>query len=141
MKGKQAVALVSKQQKQAMFEAAENLSDKQKAFIDNLFTPGTTQQQAAIKAGYAEKSAHVAASRNLKLPNVQEYLNACVQDAIQSNSVMALQAVADLTTTAKSPYVRLQAAQDILDRAGHKPVDKSMVAVRGEMNVNINLGD
>lgn len=130
---------VAKVQKEAMADTALALSDKQKAFVDNLFVPGTSQKQAAINAGYAEGSAHVTASRNLRLPHVQEYINACVQEAIQTSSVRALLNVAQLSETANSEYVKLQACQDILDRAGHKAVDKSMVAVRGEMNVNIDL--
>ena len=119
--------------------AAEKLTDKQRMFIDNLFIPGTTQEQAAINAGYAKRSAKVQASRNLKVSAVQEYLNTCVQEAIQSNSIRALNTVANLSDSANSSYVRLQAAQDILDRAGHKPVDKSAVAIKGDMTVHIDL--
>ena len=119
--------------------AAEKLTDKQRMFIDNLFIPGTTQEQAAINAGYAKRSAKVQASRNLKVSAVQEYLNTCVQEAIQSNSIRALNTVANLSDSANSSYVRLQAAQDILARAGHKPVDKSAVAIKGDMTVHIDL--
>ncbi|MEK9909131.1 MAG: terminase small subunit [Candidatus Thalassarchaeaceae archaeon] len=119
--------------------AAEKLTPKQRALVDNLFLPGTTQEEAAINAGYAQTSAKVTASRTLRLPHVQEYINACVQEGIQSNSIRALGVVAELSDTANSDYVRLQAAQDILDRAGHKPVEKSAVAVRGELSVNIDL--
>ncbi len=119
--------------------AAEKLTDKQRTFVDNLFIPGTTQEQAAINAGYAKRSAKVQASRNLKVSAVQEYLNTCVQEAIQSNSIRALNTVANLSDSANSSYVRLQAAQDILDRAGHKPVDKSAVAIKGDMTVHIDL--
>ena len=108
-------------------------------FIDNLFIPGTTQEQAAINAGYAKRSAKVQASRILKVSAVQEYLNTCVQEAIQSNSIRALNTVASLSDSANSSYVRLQAAQDILDRAGHKPVAKSAVAIKGDMTVHIDL--
>ena len=119
--------------------AAEKLTPKQHALVDNMFLPNTTQREAAVQAGYAERSAHVAASRVLRLPHVQDYISACVQEGIQSNSIRALGVVADLSDAAKSDYVRLQAAQDILDRAGHKPVEKSAVAVRGELSVNIDL--
>ena len=128
-----------KAEKALMVKTASSLTPKQKHFVDNLFTPGTTHVKAAIDAGYAERSAHVAASRTLRLPHVQEYINACVQEAIQTPSIRAMSQVAQLSTSAKSEYVRLQAGQDILDRAGHKAIDKSMVAVRGEVNVNIDL--
>jgi len=119
--------------------AAEKLTDKQRGFVDNLFIPGMTHEQAAINAGYAQRSASVQASRNLKVPAVQEYLNTCVQEAIQSNSIRAINAVADLSNNARSAYVRLQASQDILDRAGHRPIEKSAIAHKGEMTVRIDL--
>jgi len=128
-----------KTEKALMVKKADALTSLQKQFVDNLFTPGTTHVQAAIDAGYAERSAHVAASRTLRLAHVQEYINACVAEAVQTHSIRALTQVAQLSTSAKSEYVRLQAGQDILDRAGHKAIDKSMVAVRGEVNVNIDL--
>jgi hypothetical protein len=36
--------------------------------------------------------------------------------------------------------VRLMAAQDLLDRAGFKPVERTMHAVAGELTVKIDLG-
>jgi|TARA_B110000503_G_C7089541_1_gene388783 phage terminase small subunit len=120
--------------------AAESLTDKQKLLVDNMFLPGMTQEQAAVNAGYTKHSAASAASRNLKLPHVQEYMNACVQDAIQSHSIRALAAVVHISEHARGDKTKLEAAQDLLDRAGHKPVEKQQVAIRGEMNVSINLG-
>lgn len=128
-------------QKALIEEAGANLTDKQRAFVDALFLPNTTQTEAAVIAGYAAKSAHVAASRTLRLPAVQEYLTTCVQDGISVSAVKALSVVGDLQQGAKSDYVRLQAAQDVLDRAGYKPVEKHAHAIRGELVVNIDLSD
>ena len=41
--------------------SAEKLNDRQKALVDNMLIPGTTQEAAAIQAGYAAESAHVQA--------------------------------------------------------------------------------
>ncbi len=123
----------------AMEEAGSKLTAKQRAFVDNLFLPNVTQTEAAVKAGYAEGVAHVTASRTLKLPHVQEYLKTCVQEGIAVSAVKAIGVVDDLQDTAKSDYVKLQAAQDVLDRAGYKPVEKHAHAVRGELVVNIDL--
>lgn len=125
--------------KKAIGLAGEALTPKQKAFVDNLFLPGLTQVEAAIKAGYAPRSADVAASRTIRLPHVVDYLDECVNRGVRGMAAGALGVVQDLSTTAKSPYVRLQAAQDILDRAGHKPIEKSMVGLVGELNVKIDL--
>ena len=128
-------------QKALIEEAGANLTDKQRAFVDALFLPNTTQTEAAVMAGYAEKSAHVAASRTLRYPHVQEYLKTCVQDGISVSAIKALGVVDDLQDRAKSDYVRLQAAQDVLDRAGYKPIEKHAHAIRGELTVNIDLSD
>lgn len=124
--------------KKALELAGNELTDFQKAFVDNLFTPGTTQEEAAIAAGYNPRSAGVAASRNLRLPHVIEYLDVCVNRGIKLNAVSAAMVVKDLSDASKSPYVRLQAAQDILDRAGHKPATGPTMTV-GELNVHIDL--
>jgi hypothetical protein len=60
--------------------------------------------------------------------------------------VFGLSAIAALNTTrrlsqgAKSEYVQLQASQDLLDRAGYKPIDRSQVQVAGDIRVSIDLG-
>tara|TARA_R100000664_G_C2755950_1_gene143723 strand:+ start:1405 stop:1812 length:408 start_codon:yes stop_codon:yes gene_type:complete len=130
---------LTKADKSAIEEAGQLITDQQRMFIDNLFIPGITQKQAAISAGYAEKSAHVAASRILRYPKVMDYLDACVNHGMKLSAIRAAQVVVELSESANSPYVRLQAAQDTLDRAGHKPIDRSMVAVKGELNVTIDL--
>jgi phage terminase small subunit len=125
--------------KSVMEQAASRLTTMQRAFVDNLFTPGLTQEEAAVKAGYSPRSAHVIASRTLRLPHVVDYIDACVNRGVKVFAAGALGVVKKLSESAKSPYVQLQAAQDLLDRAGHKPVEKSMVAVQGELRVNIDL--
>jgi hypothetical protein len=44
-----------------------------------------------------------------------------------------------LASGAKSEYVQLEAAKDILDRAGFKPIDRSQVQVAGDIRVSIDL--
>jgi hypothetical protein len=130
--------IVTKADKLAIEDAATDLTDRQRALVDNLFIPGITQEEAAVKAGYSPKSAHVEASRTLRKPKVIEYLDACVNHGIKANAVSAVMVVKDLSDQAKSPLVRLQAAQDILNRAGHAPDNKPVVNV-GELTVNIDL--
>lgn len=129
---------VTKADKNALELAASDLTDMQRALVDNLFTPGTTQEEAAIKAGYSVKSAAIEASRTLRKPKVLEYLDACVNHGVKAMAVGALNVVKDMSEQAKSPLVRLNAAQDILDRAGHQVDNKPIVQV-GELTVNIDL--
>jgi hypothetical protein len=118
--------------------AGSKLSDMQRALVDNLFTPGVNQEEAAVLAGYAPNSASVSASRVLRLPHVQEYLDVCVNGGIKSMAIGASMVVKELSDSAKSPLVRLQAAQDILNRSGHQPAPSQVVSV-GNLTVNIDL--
>jgi phage terminase small subunit len=129
---------ITKAKKNAIEEAGQGLTDMQRNFVNNLFIPGITQEEAAIQAGYSARSADTVASKTIRLPHVRDYLAECVEHSIHVSSVNAVNVVNELSNGAKSPYVRLQAAQDILDRAGHKPKDGAAINV-GELVVNIDL--
>jgi hypothetical protein len=45
-----------------------------------------------------------------------------------------------LSESAKSEYVQLEASKDILDRAGYKAPDKHMHLHAGDIKVSIDLG-
>jgi hypothetical protein len=49
-------------------------------------------------------------------------------------------AIEGLVAGAKSEYVRLEAAKDLLDRAGFKPIERKQVASAGEVKVVFDLG-
>lgn len=118
------------------------LTKKQMALVDTLLQEGGTIKAAAEKAGYAPgESGRSLAYKTLKLPHVQEYMAQATQERLGLNALMAVQRVAGLAQGAKSEYVQLQAAQDILDRAGYKPIDRSQVMVAGDIRVSIDLGD
>lgn len=119
------------------------LTAKQKALVDYLVENGGTQRQAAEAVGYAPgDSARTAASKALAQPHVQEYMHSLVRTHIGTTGLSsALATVTKLTTAAKSEYVRLQAAQDLLDRAGFKPVDRAQLQMVGNVSISIDLGD
>lgn len=117
------------------------LTEKQMALVDTLVTTGGTLKEAAKAAGYAPgESGRVSASRAIKLPHVQQYMMQRVTEELGLAATGAVSTVGRLARGAKSEYVRLQAAQDILDRAGFKPVDRSQVMVAGDIKVSIDLG-
>jgi phage terminase small subunit len=121
--------------------ATQKLTKKQMALVDNLVATGCTLREAAEKAGYAEgESGRVSASRTIRLPHVQQYMMQRVTEQLGLNATVAAAKVMTLARGAKSEYVQLQAAQDILDRAGFKPIDRSQVQVAGDIRVSIDLG-
>ena len=119
----------------------KKLTKKQQALVDILLAEGGSIAAAAEKAGYAPgDSGKVTAYKTLKLPHVQQYMARATQERIGLNALVAVQKVANLAQGAKSEYVQLQAAQDILDRAGYKPIDRSQVQIAGDIRVSIDLG-
>ena len=121
--------------------ATQKLTKRQMALIDHLVATGEPLAKAAEAAGYAEgESGRVTASKTIRLPHVQQYMMQRVAETIGLNATSAAAQVMKLATGAKSEYVKLEAAKDILDRAGFKPVDRSQVQVAGDIRVSIDLG-
>ena len=116
------------------------LTKKQKTLVDTIVALGCSIKEASSKSGYAEGEAgRVTASKTLRLPHVQEYMQQCIRQSIGLNATIASRKVLDLASSAKSEYVQLEASKDILDRAGYKPVEKSMSLVQGNISVSIDL--
>ena len=95
------------------------LTKKQMTLVDTIVAFGCSITEASRKAGYAEgESGRVTASKTLRLPHVQEYMQQRIRDSIGINATIASRKVLDLASSAKSEYVQLEASKDILDRAG-----------------------
>lgn len=120
--------------------AVTKLTRKQMALVDTLVAEGCSIKEAAGKAGYADgESGRVTASKALKLPHVQQYMMQAVTESLGVNATLAASKLMKLASGAKSEYVQLEASKDILDRAGFKPIDKSMHLHAGEIKVSIDL--
>lgn len=113
------------------------LTEQRKMFVDEyLKLRCKNATQAAINAGYSEKSASAQASQILKDTEVSEYLNQrkteisrdlqqeFIYDALEARKVM----YAIMINEEAADKDRLAAAKDFLDRAGFKPTE----------NVNVN---
>ena len=106
---------------------------QQKLFVDEyLRLRKKNQTQAAINAGYSEKSASSQASQLLNNPKVLEYLNerekAIIQELQQEFIFDALEARKVMYEIMKKEDAenrdKINVAKDFLDRAGFKPTDK-----------------
>ena len=119
-------------------ETAAKLTDMQRAFVRELVSNGGDRTEAAIHAGYSPHTAREQAYELLAKPHVmQAVLEATMMEFIGD----APKAQAKLTQllNAKSEYVSLEAAKEILDRAGLKPVQKHDHRVAGDIQVSIDL--
>ena len=119
----------------------KKLTPKQTALVDTLVATGCSIRQAAADAGYADgESGRVSASKTIRLPHLQQYMMQRIQEQLGLNATMAAARVMTLAQGARSEHVQLEAAKDILDRAGFKPIDRSQVQVAGDIKVSIDLG-
>jgi phage terminase small subunit len=114
-------------------------------FVTEYIKNGNNATQAAISAGYSEKTAYSQGSRLLKSVEVQQYLNITQQnlnrdlrqifaeDAVEAYQVLRKIMLND----AAMDKDRITAARDILDRGGYKPVEK----FSGDLQVGVTIMD
>lgn len=103
------------------------LTEQNKVFVEKFIElKCKSQTQAAILAGYSPRSAASQATELLKKPEIQEYLRERkmallkeIQEKIVFNALEAVDVIYDIMTDCEAKNTeRLNAARDILDRAG-----------------------
>lgn len=117
------------------------LTEQRKLFVDEYIKlKCKNAKQAAINAGYSEKSAQSQSSQILKDSEVSEYLEKrkseisqelrqeFIFDALEAKKVM----YEIMTNPEAENRDRLSAAKDFLDRAGFKPSED--VRLSGQVN-------
>ena len=115
------------------------LTKKQELLVMSVAN-GKNITEASQEAGYSKgESGRVTASKTLKLPHVQQRLFQEIQSSIGLSATKSLKQVINLSNTAKSEYVRLEASKDLLDRAGHKPIERNQTQIVGDFKINIDL--
>jgi len=112
------------------------LTDKQQAFVDHYVSTGGKVGIASQRAGYSSRTS---GSTLLRDPKVIKAIQERMTDAIGVHAVAALGTVVKLAKSARSDYVRLEAAKDLLDRAGYKPPDKQLVKLSGDLSVSFDI--
>ena len=124
---------------QALTKIDDRLTDKQAAFVVAYVENGGKTTDAAHEAGYSEKAAASAGTRNLAIPLIQQ---AILKQTLSRIGMAAPQAVATimrLAEGARSEYVQLEAAKDLLDRAGFKPPDRVEHQIDGTLNLSFDV--
>ena len=122
-----------------MKSIAKPIPDKAKKLVQLLIETGCTIKSAALQIGYKGNSARVTASTLLHKPEVQEYYLQQVRNKIGYSTHKALSSVINLSSSAQSEYVKLEASKDLLDRAGFKPAEKNQHVISGDFSINIDL--
>ena len=119
------------------------LTDKQRALVDTIVATGCSIKDAAEKAGYStngsKEAGRISASRTLRLPKVQTYMQSRIAQTLGLGAVSASRKLIDLSSGARSEYVQLEASRDILDRVGMRAPDKVAHNVTGDIKINNDL--
>jgi phage terminase small subunit len=115
------------------------LTELQDRFIDAYVTNGGRIEQAAIEAGYSEASARTLGSRLLKDDKVLQEIYRRTVSKVAVSAPKALHIVEQLAQSSRSDKVRLEAAMDLLNRAGLKAPERIDHRVGGEIHVQIDL--
>jgi phage terminase small subunit len=119
------------------------LTEKQRALVDTIVATGCSIKDAAEKAGYStngsKEAGRISASRTLRLPKVQTYMQSRIAQTLGLGAVSASRKLIDLSSGARSEYVQLEASRDILDRVGMRAPDKVAHNVTGDIKINIDL--
>ena len=119
------------------------LTEKQKKLVDTIVTTGCSIKEGAKIAGYSskgsEEAGRVSASRTLRLPKVQSYMQRSIANTLGLGAVSASRKLIDLSSGARSEYVQLEASRDILDRVGLRAPDKVAHNIPGDIKINIDL--
>jgi phage terminase small subunit len=123
----------------AITDESKPLTAKMMRFVEAYLANDGNGTKAAITAGYGQKSAHVTASRLLKLPKVQDALRYGVDAIMQRGMVKAANRMVKLVNH-KSAYIGYEASKDILDRTG-VGVGDGKGSGRGGLQVNITIND
>jgi len=114
------------------------MTGKQERFVE-AFAITQNASEAARTAGYSEKTAGEIGYENLRKPDIRvaiEERTAEIREKFLNKADEAAQTLFDLSADPNTPpAVRVNAAKEILDRAGLKPVDKS------ELNISANAKD
>ena len=121
----------------------DDLTDKQRQLVDTIVASGCSIKEAAEKAGYStngsKEAGRISASRTLRLPKVQTYMQQVVAQSLGLGAVSASRKMIELSSGARSEYVQLEASRDILDRVGMRAPDKVAHNIQGDIKINIDL--
>tara|TARA_R110000765_G_scaffold103804_1_gene193435 strand:+ start:311 stop:778 length:468 start_codon:yes stop_codon:yes gene_type:complete len=106
------------------------LTEKEHNFIINLVDNHMEPEQAFHASGYTATSSS-AKNRSKRLQrHLWRHVEKRIQEKVSETATLALSVLEDLMRSAESENVKLNAARDILSRAGYDAVHKQETTVR-----------
>lgn len=119
---------------------AMKLNKRQRQMIRYMVRSGLKPKDAAIKAGYAEKSAKRVAYDTLATAEGAGYRQILALNKMNDLAIQSMNTAEELLDS-KSDRVRMEVAQDLMDRAGMRAPDRVEHNHQGDISISINLGD
>lgn len=114
----------------------QELTPMQEAFVEHYVQTGGKVGISATRAGYSDRTR---GSQLLRDPKVIKAIQLRMLDEIGTSAVSALGTVKKLAKSARSDYVRLEAAKDLLNRAGYVQPDRHLIRVSGDLSVSFDI--
>lgn len=115
------------------------LTEQQDAFVDEYVTNGGDAMKAVAAAGYTGQRLDQRRNHLLAHPTVLAEIQRRTAQALGHLAPKALATLSRLVGTARSEYVQLQAAMDVLDRLGMRAPERQEHTVSGDLKVVIDL--
>jgi hypothetical protein len=108
----------------------KNLTEKEHNFIINLVDNNLPPEEAFHKAGYsAEKSSASNRSKRLQR-HLFRHIERRISERVGETATLALSVLESLMRTADSENVKLNAARDILSRAGYDAIQRQETTIK-----------
>ncbi len=122
-----------------MAKQSKQLTAKEQAFVEAYVRLDGNREAAVLEAGYNSSYPRQQAHDLLKKPHIMQAILEETGMRLVSSAPKALATLHRLLD-AKSDYVSLEAAKDILDRSGFKPSEKHDHRISGDVSISIDLG-
>lgn len=119
-------------------KSTKDLTDKERAFVQAYVEFDGNREQAINEAGYNTVYPRQLAVELLRKPHIIQALLEETGLKLVSSAPKALATLQRLMD-AKSDYVALEAARDVLDRSGFKSTEKHDHRITGDVSIQIDL--
>ena len=117
-----------------------NLTPKQKAFADYYIELGNATE-AAIKAGYNEKTARFIASENLTKPNIKKYIEEKIKQIESDRIAKAEEVLAFLSASLRGEVLEEVVSTETDETGGIRPVIiKKQISIKDRIKAAELLG-
>lgn len=119
------------------------LNERQLRVVELAVTTNMTDREIAAEVGYkGGEEGRASVWKTLRKAHVQEYMQRFMAAHMGTKlATKSLRVLEHLLDNGVSERVRMETAQDLLDRVGARTPDRREVTHRGGVSINIDLGE